>query len=279
MEKVRGRVGVVRKRGGSMWHHNAIGIIGGVGPYAGLDLNRKIFDQTIAKTDQDHLNVILISAAEIIPDRTEYLLGIVKENPAKPMLDVLLHLEAIGVDVVGIPCNTAHAPEIFNTLVKGLKEKNDRIQVMHMIKEVAAFLKEYGPKFRNVGVLATNGTVTCNVYGRILKAEGYAVLYPDEEIQHEEVHAAIYDKAFGVKAKSNPVTTTARAKIMRGIYNLVEKNADCIVLGCTELPLVIEEQSVLGRAVIDPTLILARALIREVDPDKLRAMEGLDIGE
>jgi hypothetical protein len=38
-----------------------IGIIGGAGPYAGLNLVKKIFDQTLARTDQDHLPVVLVS--------------------------------------------------------------------------------------------------------------------------------------------------------------------------------------------------------------------------
>ncbi|RPI41687.1 MAG: aspartate racemase, partial [Bacteroidetes bacterium] len=55
-----------------------IGIVGGMGPYAGLDLLRKIYDNTLAGSDQEHLDTILISLSSRIPDRTEYLLG--KEN-------------------------------------------------------------------------------------------------------------------------------------------------------------------------------------------------------
>ena len=46
-----------------------IGVVGGMGPYAGLDLVRKIFDQTTASTDQEHLDVILLSTPSV-PDRT-----------------------------------------------------------------------------------------------------------------------------------------------------------------------------------------------------------------
>ena len=53
----------------------AIGVLGGVGPYAGLDLMRKIFDQTEASCDQEHLSVIQYSLSEHIIDRTRFLLG------------------------------------------------------------------------------------------------------------------------------------------------------------------------------------------------------------
>ena len=52
---------------------NIIGIVGGVGPYAGLDLTEKIFGQTIASSDQEHLPVALLSLPERIEDRTRYL--------------------------------------------------------------------------------------------------------------------------------------------------------------------------------------------------------------
>ena len=58
----------------------AIGVLGGVGPYAGLDLMRKIFDQTEANCDQEHLSVIQYSLSEHIIDRTRFLLGETDES-------------------------------------------------------------------------------------------------------------------------------------------------------------------------------------------------------
>ena len=58
-----------------------IGIVGGVGPYAGLDLMRKVFDQTLAGGDQEHVDALLFSLPSGIADRTEYLEGRVEQNP------------------------------------------------------------------------------------------------------------------------------------------------------------------------------------------------------
>lgn len=77
----------------------AIGVLGGVGPYAGLDLMRKIFDQTEANCDQEHLSVIQYSLSEHIIDRTRFLLGETDENPG----------EAIG-EIMGAAWAKAGAP-------------------------------------------------------------------------------------------------------------------------------------------------------------------------
>ncbi len=49
-----------------------IGVVGGMGPYAGLDLVQKIFDHTQAKTDQGHIPVSMISIPHSIEDRTKF---------------------------------------------------------------------------------------------------------------------------------------------------------------------------------------------------------------
>lgn len=59
-----------------------IGVVGGVGPFAGIDLLGKIAAETIANQDQDHLTALNWSQPAKIVDRTEYLLGQVAENPA-----------------------------------------------------------------------------------------------------------------------------------------------------------------------------------------------------
>ena len=68
----------------------AIGVLGGVGPYAGLDLMRKIFDQTEASCDQEHLSVIQYSLSEHIIDRTRFLLGETDENPGEAIGEIMV---------------------------------------------------------------------------------------------------------------------------------------------------------------------------------------------
>jgi aspartate racemase len=62
----------------------------------------------------------------------------------------------------------------------------------------------------------------------------------------------------------------ARESLHIAINNLKQKGAEAIILGCTEIPLAITETEIDSMIVIDPTTILARALIREANPAKLR---------
>ena len=248
-----------------------IGIVGGVGPYAGLDLTKKIFDQTLAGSDQEHLPVILVSRPDKIADRTEYLLGRVGTNPAYAIARIIGTLERAGATVVGIPCNTAHAPAIFDLITGELERAGSAVRVLHMIREVAIFLHEIHPGIRQVGVLATVGTYRTGTYSGALAAEGFGVVLPDEDRQ-QWVHDAVYDPDFGIKAQSNPVSAEARRRLLQTIGVLAEAGAEAVILGCTEMPLAVDERTVDGTAIIDPTLVLARALIRETAPQKLRPL-------
>lgn len=249
----------------------AIGIVGGIGPYAGLDLNRKIFEQTVAKCDQDHLDVVLLSWPRQIPDRTAFLLDEATANPVDGIVHCLEAMDRLGVTIAGIACNTAHSPRIFDEIVRRLEGGGARLKLVNMIGEVVRRLASASAGIGRVGVLATNGTVRANAYGTVFAAVGIEVVYPDSGVQHELVHSAIYDTEYGIKAHSDPVTERARRCVLEAARHLLqEKNADALVLGCTELPLAIRSDSLFGKLVIDPTLLLARALVREAAPEKLR---------
>ncbi|MCA9956391.1 MAG: aspartate/glutamate racemase family protein, partial [Anaerolineales bacterium] len=108
-----------------------IGVVGGVGPFAGIDLLGKIAAQTAVNLDQDHLTVLNWSQPAKIVDRTEYLLGQVDENPATALAAQVQQLAKMGAGVVGIPCNTAHAPRIFNQIRADLAAANCDVQLLH----------------------------------------------------------------------------------------------------------------------------------------------------
>ncbi len=254
-----------------MNNENIIGIVGGVGSYAGLDLVRKIFDQTIASIDQEHLSVALLSIPKEIEDRTLFLLGQTGVNPAYAIFRVIRKLEEIGASVIGIPCNTAHSPRIFDVIIEELKKANSCVKLINMISEVANFILENYPTVRNVGVLGTIGMYKTKVYSNIFEKAGINVILPDEVLQ-EIVHDATYNPVFGIKSQSNPVTDIAKEKLLEAIRFLQNGGAEAIILGCTEISLTVTDKKIGKTVIIDPTLILARALIREVNPDKLKPL-------
>jgi len=246
-----------------------IGIIGGVGPLAGLDIMAKIIEETKASTDQEHLPLLLSSQPHLIADRTDYLLGQVAENPAYALVDLILALEKAGATVVAIPSNTVHAPRIFDVIKKGLADAKSQVKLLHMIEETAAYIKEaYGS---NIPVAVLSSTVTKNtgIYRHALAQNEIDSLEPDEQLQ-AKVQDSIYDGTYGIKATSYPVSNRARQELIQAITELKKEGAKAVVLGCRALHLAIPEKENDGLPIIDPSRILARALIRAINPSKLR---------
>lgn len=247
-----------------------IGIVGGVGPYAGLDLVRKVFNNTLAETDQDHLDVMMISMPGSIPERTGYLLGKIKENPGQAIANVILKLESAGATVAGIPCNTAHVKEIFSLVSGEMNARGSGIRVLHMIDETMAFIQTRFPDLIRVGVLSTTGTYLSNLYHHALESAGYQAIKPSRETQEEFIHPAILHPEFGIKSFSDPVHPRSRKNLEKGFEALKKMGAEAVILGCTEIPLAFPGREVMGMMTIDPTEILARALVFQECPEKLK---------
>lgn len=248
-----------------------IGVIGGMGPYAGLDLVRKIFDLTEARRDQEHLPVALLSFPGRIRDRSEYLFEGGGENPANALFDIAMQLEEIGAGVVGIPCNTAHAAPIFDVLERRLAEVGSSIRLIHMIRETASHIRAAYQGIERVGVLSTLASYRLKLYSSILADEGFESVVPDENVQENIVNRTIFDPSYGIKAQAHPVSLIARQSLLSAIDQLKKEGAQAIVLGCTELPLAIPEDEIDSIPVIDPTEVLARALIRNTYADRLKS--------
>ena len=247
-----------------------IGIVGGVGPYAGLDLAKNVFDNTLADTDQEHLPLVMMSVPETILDRTEYLLNIVKDNPGRAIAEVILRMEAAGAIVAGIPCNTAHQKDIIGLTKQVLAENNSEIKLLSVIDEtIKAIIADYSG-LKKIGILSTTGTYQFNIYSEPLINARLEPIVPTFDIQEKIVHPAIYNKEYGIKAKSNPVTDRARTDLLAMIDLLKLKGAELIIKGCTEIALAIPEQIVDGIPTIDPSNVLARGLIQHLNPQKLK---------
>lgn len=241
-----------------------IGIIGGVGPLAGLDLAAKIVANTKADKDQAHLPFILASLPELIADRTAFLLGRQTKNPAEGLIEAARRLKAAGADLVCIPCNTAHASRIFDHFELAAREMG--LLVVNMLQETAAYLLSL--EVRKIVVLSTLGTYECGVYRNYLRDDRMEIYDPGSELM-SMVHEAIYNPDYGIKSRSDRDFSRARAIIEDILVSCREKGVELAVLGCTELPLVFEGAEACGLRLVDPATILARALINQVAPEKL----------
>ncbi|WP_128895462.1 aspartate/glutamate racemase family protein [Longirhabdus pacifica] len=253
-----------------MYSGKTIGIVGGLGPFAGIDMVKQIFYHTKANTDQDHIPVILISAPQQIEPRVTFVLGESSKNPAHSIVTVIQKLERAGADIIGIPCNTAHAPMIMNIVKQELKKRKSNIVLINMIDEIFHTIKKKHPNTTNVGILTTSAMYETHIYKNIIQSHGYNAIIPPADMQRHLVNQAIYDKEYGIKSQSHPVSLQARANLLESMQYLIEEKADVIILGCTELPLAIHEQVIDQVPIIHSTMVLATALIKKASPERLK---------
>ena len=251
---------------------NIIGIVGGIGPYAGLDLCDKIMQETLVQSDQDHLPIALLSLPEEIEDRSRFLLGQSNINPAFAVSEVIHKLSRIGATHIGIPCNTMHAPEIFNILTEQIEIKELNVKVVNMIDEVISYINTNHGSINKIGILSTTGTFQKRIYYNALIEKGYMPVRPSDVIQ-EEIHEAIYNEKTGIKSKSSPITKRAKNTLVNGVRYLKENGAEGIILGCTEIAYAMPYKKLNDLPLFNSTQILARALINYTYPAKLKPVD------
>jgi len=230
-----------------------VGVVGGVGPAATVDFLDKIVRHTPASRDQDHIK-LLVEHNPQIPDRTENLIGD-GADPTVSLYATCKKLEDGGADIIAIPCNTAHA------FVDRI-EPYLGVPIVNMLTVTVDYLREMFPSIRDIGVLATSGTIASGVYKAALEARGLRQVAPPPALQ-ARVMEAIYGET-GVKAglTSGPCQDDLRA----AIEGLLDEGIEVIILGCTELPLLVPSGTFVGsngqRAqLVDPTEVLARRCI------------------
>lgn len=240
-----------------------------MGPDAGIALSANIVDNTVSNGDPGHLPQILLSAPSFIPDRTEFILGETIINPGERIAVIMEQLEKAGATVACIACNSAHAPVIFDEMLNRVREKGLKIKILHIIDETALFMRMYYPQITTAGILSTTGTWLTRIYDK-LKESALETIYIEKKEQ-EMLHRAIYHPEYGIKATGGEEINDIVLEIIKNAREkLISKGAESIILGCTELPLAIKEKEIEGIPVIDPSVALARAAIRDLAPEKLK---------
>ena len=224
-----------------------VGVIGGMGAEATADFYWRLVQRTPASADQDHLRVIIDSNSKI-PDRS----ASIKEGSAATrdaIVETALGLESMGAEILAMPCNSAHY--WYDEIIVELN-----VPLIHMIEEV--YLAVESEHLGRVGLLATTGTVTSVIYEDA--AGDIQVLLPTEEEQ-SRIHEAIYD----IKLTAGGDQDAALAAFLEIIRELESRGAEGIILGCTEIPLVVRQEHV-EMPLFDSTEILVQAVLREAFP-------------
>jgi aspartate racemase len=222
-----------------------VGIIGGMGPEATVDLFRKIVEATPAQRDQEHLR-ILIDCNPKIPSRPAALLK-GGPDPTPLLQESARGLERAGADFLLVACNTAH---LFHDRIVAAV----RIPVLHIVDEAVAEAVRRYPRVRSVGILAGSAAIRLRLYQDRLEAKGIRAIIPSEQDQ-----ASVVSVIYSVKAgKKGPEVQT---RIREVAEHLAQAGAELLFTGCTELPLVLRGGDVTV-PLLDPTQILAQAAVR-----------------
>jgi aspartate racemase len=199
-----------------------------------------------AKLMGEHMHPeIVLSAVPMALSMPGYLNDdhdIVAEQLAKGVRQVA----DAGADFYICPDNTAHI--VLEKIAHGLP-----IPGLHIADVVCDSIKRNG--WQRVGLLGTKYTMTGPVYERSLGRLGLERLIPDEPTR-ENLNAAIFDEL------CNGVFRESTTRIfVEAISELKARGAECVILGCTEIPLIINaENSPLP--VLDSTRLLAEYAVR-----------------
>lgn len=220
--------------------YKKIGIIGGMGPEATAKLYLRIIEifqkEYGAKFDEDFPEIILINLP--IPDVVKTVSEEVEIE--KMLIDAAKRIESVGADFIVLPCNTVSyfIPKMRTEIL---------IPIFNIVAETAKKTLEYNSK--NIGIIGTKMTLRKNIYTKYF-SKRYLILPTEPE--QEAVTKIILNVLAGNKTKEDK-------NILEGIVqNLKDKGAQKIILGCTELPLLIQ-----GVELMDSLDILARICVEE----------------
>ena len=195
-----------------------IGIIGGMGPLATVDLYKRIVLRTAALKDQDHIHVLIDSNTNI-PDRTKAIIAD-GENPTKELIKSAKILEKAGADFLIMPCNTAHY------FIDKIKESVE-IPFINMLEETVKYTYASFGKDTVVGIMATDGTIKSKIYEDYYNKLGIKTVIPEKT--QDKIMKFIYDII--KKGKYDEGTEL----FFECVEELKEKGAEAFLLGCTEL--------------------------------------------
>jgi aspartate racemase len=216
-----------------------IGLIGGMSFESTLEYYRIINETVRLKLGKLHSAKCLMYSVDF--EKIEILQHENKwDELTEIMVDIAKKLKNAGADFIVICTNTMHkmAEEI---------EEKAQIKVLHIAE--AAGKEIIKRKMKKVGLLGTSFTMEQAFYKKVLKDNfNIDVIVPSKE-EREIIHKVIYDELCNGIIKEE-----SKDKYIKIINNLVLNGAEGIVLGCTEIPLLIKQEDI-DISIFDTTTI------------------------
>ena len=224
-----------------------VGILGGMGPEATVDLMRRVIRGTPARDDADHIRM-LVDSNPRVPSRIEALIGGAGESPVPCLVEMARGLQRQGADFLVIPCNTAHH---YHAAVAAAVD----VPVLNLVEMTARDAGGLCPDLTRVGLLASSALLRIRLYEPWFERLGVGVLYPEPGVQGE-----LMDLIRSVKAGRH--TPGQVAACDRAAEDLQARGAQCLVVACTDLSVVAARLRT-DLPLCDAADVLARAVVRE----------------
>lgn len=220
-----------------------VGILGGIGPLAGLFLFQRIIANTQALTDQEHVPVLLYSNTAIL-DRTSAILSDDRTVERQLITSARL-LQDMGADILIVACNTAHY--YIDAIQAAIG-----IPVLNIIQLAIDQTKTYGCD--RVMVMGTTATRRTGIYSKVIQQAGLREILFNRDDQ-EQIMKIIYQD---IKAgKPDDVV----AELMTILDRAAQSRPQAIIVGCTELSIFSSQLSLEKINIIDPIELVARKAI------------------
>jgi aspartate racemase len=218
-----------------------VGIIGGMGPEATVELMRRVTARTRAEDDADHVH-LLVESNPKIPSRIAHLLEGTGDDPLPEILRVARNLQGAGAQALAMPCNTAHYyAEQIQAAVS--------IPLLHMVKLTVARIAAASSAAR-VGLLASSAVLRVGVYAREFAEQGLEGVLPRRQ---DELMALIR----GVKRGESGAPAARR---LAEIGAELAEQCEIALIACSELSLISADLASRAR-VLDSLDVLADAVV------------------
>jgi aspartate racemase len=223
-----------------------VGIIGGMGPEATVDLMARIIKVTPAVDDVDHIRMIVDNNPKV-PSRIKALIDGNGESPIPHLQEMARRLESWGVDFLAMPCNTAHHYHLDI-------QKVVTIKVLNMIDLTVESVIEQYPDLKRAGLLASTAVIRLKLFERPFSAKKVIIQTPADRNQMGIMHAI-------KKIKTSNYGGEVVEAIQLAADDLVEKGAEVLLVACTEIS-IISKQIASTVRILDSAQILAESIVR-----------------
>ena len=204
-----------------------IGLIGGMSWESTVDYYKILNREVKSKLGEPHSAEIIMHSVDFA--EIEKLQSAGKwDILSQKMIKIAQELEAAGAEMILICANTMHqmAPEV---------QANLKIPLLHIADAAAEKIK--ADAYKKVGLLGTKYTMEGDFYkNRIEENYGIDVLIPGAE-DRDLIHRVIYQELV-----SGILKKESREKFKEIIADLEKKGAEAVILGCTEIPLLIKDE-------------------------------------